>query len=85
MSNPVSKRVESGPQPREPVFGSGAGSFVAQMTTLLAALCLVFLVLVAGVFVKREAHDFLWGEPQPKAVAPGNYQWTPDKGLQKIN
>jgi hypothetical protein len=79
MRNPIVKR--------ESIFGDQAGSFFAQAATLLAALCLVFVVLMAGVFVKREAHDFLWGDPQPKseALAPGNYQWTPDKGLQKIN
>lgn len=58
---------------REPIFGPAAGSFLAQMTTLLAALCLIFVVLVAGVFVKREAHDFLWGETQQArpALQPG--------------
>jgi hypothetical protein len=61
------------PKQREAIFGDGAGSFFAQLTTLAAALCLLFVVLVAGVFVKREAHAFLWGEPQQTrpALQPG--------------
>lgn len=61
------------PKQREPIFGMGAGSFVAQLTTLAAALCLLFVVLVLGVYVRREAHAFLWGEPQQArpALQPG--------------
>ena len=65
MSNPLVKR--------EPIFDPAAGSFFSQMTTLLAALCLVFVVFVVFVYVKRETNLLLWGEPQTSrpALQPG--------------
>lgn len=72
---------------RESIFGPQAGSFFAQGTTLLAALCLVFVVLMAGVYVKQEAHALLWGEPQhaQPALEPGQSTVIDGVKIKRIN
>lgn len=71
--------------PQEPIFGPAAGSFFVQLVTLAVALCIVFGVLLLGVFAKDEAHRLLYGDPATAHVAPGSYEWTPDKGLRSLN
>jgi hypothetical protein len=82
MRNPVSKDVDQG---SEPIFGDQARPFFSQLFTLAVALGLVLLVLVLGVFARDQAHRLLYGEPKASSsiVPPGNYEWTPEKGLQK--
>lgn len=74
-------------EPDEPIFGSQAGTFFRQLATLAFALGLVLVVLLLAVFAKDQTARFLYGEPKPKPVyvAPGSYEWTPDKGLQKTH
>ncbi len=71
----------------EPIFGSQAGSFFGQLATLAFALCLMLAVLLLAVFTKDQTQRLLYSDPKPKPVyvAPGSYEWTPDKGLQKIH
>lgn len=47
---------------REPVFGSGAGPFVAQLFRLALALGLILSVLLIAVFVKDQTRSLLYGE-----------------------
>ena len=49
---------------REPVFGSGFGPLLAQLTISGVALGLLFLVLLLAVVVKKRAHSLIYGEPQ---------------------
>ena len=75
------------PKQRESIFGPAAGSFLAQMTTLLASLLLVFLVLVTAVYMKRELNAFLWGEPQhaQPVLQPGQSTEIDGVKIKRIN
>jgi hypothetical protein len=84
MRNPVTK--DSG-QKSEPIFGDQARPFFSQLAMLAAALGLVLLVLVLGVFARDQAHRFLYGEPSHAAptLAPGQSTTVDGVTIKRIN
>lgn len=69
-------------KPREPIFGKGAGAFLGELLIAAIGLGLLILVLLLGVYAKDKAAVLLYGAPETKSyVPPGNYEWTPEKGL----
>lgn len=72
-------------QPRETIFGPAAGSFFLQLLTLAGALCLVFAVLMLGVFTKDEARRFLYGDPGRPTLQPGQSTVVDGVSIKRIN
>ena len=83
MSNPVLKSVRS----REPLFGSGAGSFFGQLLTLAAALALILLVATLGRTAFSTIRTTLFGEPERSApvLQPGESTVINGVTIKRIN
>jgi hypothetical protein len=68
------------PKPREPIFGAGAVNLIAIGITVAVLFSLAY-------FVRGQLDT--WWPPRSeqtdaaKPPAPGNYTWSPEKGLQK--
>ncbi|MBM7483307.1 hypothetical protein ACVWWI_003377 [Bradyrhizobium sp. USDA 3686] len=68
------------PKAREPVFGSGFAN--------LAAIAIPIAVLLGLSYFVRGQLNAWWPSRSEqvetsKPLPPGNYTWSPDKGLQK--
>lgn len=66
------------PKPREPIFGAGAANLIAIGIT-------VAILLGLSYFVRGQLNAWWPGSQAEtsKSLPPGNYTWSPEKGLQK--
>lgn len=73
-------------RPREPILGPAALPIFGELLVAVGSLILVILFFMLAVHLKKEAEILLFGEKQQyQSVPAGNYKWTPERGLERID
>ncbi|MGO4510812.1 hypothetical protein AB4Z51_27745 [Bradyrhizobium sp. 2TAF36] len=75
-----------GKGPREPIFGTGAAPFLAELIITVGAISLVLIVLMLASVAKQKASGLLFGtSPQARPLEPDKAKVIEGYEFKRIN